>query len=333
MKAPSPCWITVLFCCLFGISFADAVKKEGSSLDVIKAFFLGKYDKADDTAVANPQPMHVIGAGLPRTGTLSFTLAMERLGLKSYHMKDGVMETPGHLQLWYDFNVQETKSWEDVAEAIASRGFNASCVAPTCFYYRELLNQYPNSKVVLTVRSKKDASHAWTRSFSSSILGFMRAMEEIPFSWTTRGQQMLQWFPQLMNERLFEEDYTLKDLRPSAKLHDEILPHAYDNWVAKVKATVPRDRLLVFAAKDGYEPLCEFLSPLSPIIQENCEGILKSNEAYPRANDKAKVAALQFSCKVISLTFQVGIPLLVFALFARFFLSGRRGPHSKTKSH
>ena len=71
---------------------------------------------------------------------------------------------------------------------------------------------------------------------------------------------------------------------------DEIvLTTAYDAWVESVKSTVPPYWLLVFAAKDGWEPLCEFMLPLDASIQEKCQKILESGEIYPRVNDKAMV--------------------------------------------
>merc|ERR1719240_507848 len=39
---------------------------------------------------------------------------------------------------------------------------------------------------------------------------------------------------------------------------------AFEAWNAKVKATVPAERLLVFEAKDGWGPLCKFLGKPDP---------------------------------------------------------------------
>ena len=46
----------------------------------------------------------------------------------------------------------------------------------------------------------------------------------------------------------------------------------YNSHVAYVKATAPKSRLLVFEAKDGWEPLCRFL------------GVEVPDEPYPRVN-------------------------------------------------
>ena len=38
--------------------------------------------------------------GLTRVGGSKLKEALTKLGLKTYHMKDGVMDTPGHMELW-----------------------------------------------------------------------------------------------------------------------------------------------------------------------------------------------------------------------------------------
>ncbi len=48
----------------------------------------------------------------------------------------------------------------------------------------------------------------------------------------------------------------------------------YNKWVAEVKALVPPERLLVFEAKQGWEPLCRFLDLPVP-----------KDEPYPATND------------------------------------------------
>ena len=51
----------------------------------------------------------------------------------------------------------------------------------------------------------------------------------------------------------------------------------FDTWVQHVKETVPDERLLVFEAKQGWEPLCEFLNLPIP------------EEAFPNVNDSASM--------------------------------------------
>ena len=48
----------------------------------------------------------------------------------------------------------------------------------------------------------------------------------------------------------------------------------YEDWYAHVKRTVPKEQLLEFNVKQGWEPLCKFLGKPVP------------NKPFPRFNDK-----------------------------------------------
>ena len=136
----------------------------------------------DDRHVQPAQPLKVIGAGFGRTGTSSLVVALRRLGLHSYHMKEGIMETPGHADAWMEHaRVQwdalqsgepvseaswpglaaETDEEEKILDMIARDGFNATTDIPPCLLYRKMLRRYPEARVVLTVRS---SGSAWARS-------------------------------------------------------------------------------------------------------------------------------------------------------------------------
>ena len=138
------------------------------------------------------QPIYVISAGLPRTGTASFVIAMKKLGLHSYHMKDGAVETPGHLNLWYNLyrNLEEKEEkneankkdngeddvrasptssstsssssslllFNEILDGMSLNGFNVTSDAPACFWYKEQIKRYPNAKVILTVRGDSGGS-------------------------------------------------------------------------------------------------------------------------------------------------------------------------------
>ncbi len=40
----------------------------------------------------------------------------------------------------------------------------------------------------------------------------------------------------------------------------------FDKWAEQVKATVPQERLLIFEAKQGWDPLCKFLGVPVPDV-------------------------------------------------------------------
>merc|ERR1719464_789871 len=58
----------------------------------------------------------------------------------------------------------------------------------------------------------------------------------------------------------------------------------YNNWVEEVKKNVPRDKLLIFSVKEGWEPLCKFLDLPVP------EG------PFPNTNDTTKIESWENYC-------------------------------------
>ena len=69
----------------------------------------------------------------------------------------------------------------------------------------------------------------------------------------------------------------------------------YEDWIEGVKKYVPKDKLLVFNVKQGWDPLCDFLDVEAP------------NEPFPRSNETANMQkdikmfntiALVFNCTV-----------------------------------
>ena len=93
--------------------------------------------------------LKIIGAGFGRTGTSSLQVALEELlGGKCYHMKE-VMLQPAHLQAWHEFAVGKVPAM-DWKWLFADYGATVDC--PVCMYYDELMEVFPEAKVILTVR-------------------------------------------------------------------------------------------------------------------------------------------------------------------------------------
>ena len=127
------------------------------------------------------EPMHIIGAGFGRTGTASLMAALKQLGLKVYHMREGVIEG-GQLPLWVDHvNAREAndagaiaRSTAALLEAMSADGFNATTDFPACLLIDDLLAAYPNARVVLSVRRSGDQ---WATSVLNSIAHFYNIMQ------------------------------------------------------------------------------------------------------------------------------------------------------------
>lgn len=99
-------------------------------------------------------PLEVIVAGLPRSGTLSVSEALTRLGFdKTMHMKV-LMDDPGMMDFWtevYEKHLEKTwtsDDWRQMFDQQFAR-FAATTDVPCCDFAVELAQAYPEAKVFL----------------------------------------------------------------------------------------------------------------------------------------------------------------------------------------
>jgi hypothetical protein len=91
--------------------------------------------------------LKVIGAGFGRTGTQSLQVALEELGFtRCYHMTE-VFAHPEHAAAWSAARRGESVDWDTLFA-----GYQAAVDWPPCAFYQELLDRFPDAKVILTVR-------------------------------------------------------------------------------------------------------------------------------------------------------------------------------------
>ena len=81
----------------------------------------------------------------------------------------------------------------------------------------------------------------------------------------------------------------------------------YNKWVEEVKATVPKEKLLIHNVKDGWEPLCKHL------------GVPVPNKPYPRTNDTASMRAMMDRYRYIGYFYYFVFMVLCACAFAYFF--------------
>jgi Sulfotransferase domain len=195
-------------------------------------------------------PLEIIGAGYGRTGTMSLKLALERLGyVKCDHMAE-VFGHPEHVPIWAAAHRGEPVDWEKLYD-----GYRASVDWPSCNLWREHAALYPDAKVILSTRDPD----SWYDSVMSTIYVASTTMRQ---SADPMQRRFGEWACKIVWERLF-------DNRMQDRAH---VIGVYNAHVERVKATIPKSRLLVFEAKQGWEPLCGFL------------GVAVPDEPYPRVN-------------------------------------------------
>ncbi len=197
--------------------------------------------------------LKVIGAGFGRTGTLSLKTALEELGFgPCYHMED-VIKRPSRTKMWQKIVDGQSPNWDKVFA-----GYQATVDWPGCSYYPELMDAYPDAKVILSVRDPE----RWYNSAYNTIY----ALTKIP------GAHRLP----LVGQHI----HFINDLAWNGTFHGRFEDPTYamrifEEHIAQVKATVPAERLLVFNVKEGWEPLCQFL------------GVPVPERQFPHANDRA----------------------------------------------
>ena len=196
--------------------------------------------------------MKVIGAGLPRTATTTTLMAFEQLGFAPcYHMRDVLGDLDGQLPLW-ERVVEGDPDWEAIFGSAESM-----CDFPASRYYRELLDVYPDAKVVLSVRS----AEGWARSMRETIWPIFFGDSVMHHVNEARRVIDRNWDRFLaMTLHLWEGTSAVTGDHES----DADLAAAMERWNEQVKASVPVDRLLVWEPAQGWEPLCEFLDVAVP---------------------------------------------------------------------
>jgi len=194
--------------------------------------------------------MHVIGAGVGRTGTYSLKLAINRLGLgPCHHMEAVIQNMPVQVPLW-QAALDGHPDWNAIYA-----GFASAVDWPTAAFFRELSAVYPSAKFILTYRDPED----WADSFSETIYKAMAMRDQAPperKAWLDMAYGVVagSGFPEGRNR---------------AELIEAFLAHN-----RSVQEAIPANKLLVFQVKEGWDPLCRFLDATVP------------DEAFPRSNDR-----------------------------------------------
>ena len=197
--------------------------------------------------------IEIIGAGLGRTGTMSLKKAFERLGFgRCYHMAE-LIGHPEHLPHWKALHAGTDPDVEALFD-----GYRATVDYPGAVLYRQLMERYPEAKVVLSTRDADDwydSNMATIYSAKPRPLEMIAMMLRMPFNRRLRQfAPVMQWADGLIWKDFFEGRF-------------EDRAHAIDRFrrhVQEVQERVPADRLLVYEVSQGWQPLCDFLGCAVP---------------------------------------------------------------------
>jgi hypothetical protein len=203
----------------------------------------------------------LIGAGLPRTATLSQKVALEMLGLgPCYHMINVIADLD-QAALWKRA-LEGDGPWGELLD-----GFNSTVDWPGGYFYKELIDVYPDAKVLLSERDPE----RWVKSMRETVWAFRHGNNLMHHLSNARGVIDPGWagFIGMIDGLLWEGNGTFAGENEQA----EQLMAGMQRHNDEVKANVPAERLLVWDVSQGWEPLCEFMELPVP------------SEPFPNVND------------------------------------------------
>lgn len=184
--------------------------------------------------------IQVIGAGFGRTGTMSLEGALQQIGFDPcYHMIE-TFDHPQRAAQWLQAEEGLPVDWHEVLA-----GYRATVDWPGCRFYRQLMEVFPNAKVILTIRDPE----AWYTSMSATIHTRPSAQAPRPDEdIRTTMVRAVVWNGSLEGK---------SDDRGAAI-------RIFERHIEEVRHYVPPERLLVFDVLQGWQPLCDFLGVETP---------------------------------------------------------------------
>lgn len=203
--------------------------------------------------------MRVIGTGLPRTGTNSLKLALERLlGAPCYHMFEMVPRRDRHGPRWLEIVSGREADPDFRPDWSFLSGFDAIVDWPGSTVWDLLVRDFPDAVVVHSVRDDADQ---WWRSLDRTVGALLRtalagddpASSAFHRALTTRSGWGGVDDADLMRRRYVEHD-------------------------AAVRAAVDPARLVIHNPRDEWGPLCAAL------------GVPVPDEPYPESNSSEDFA-------------------------------------------
>lgn len=199
--------------------------------------------------------LQVICVGPPRSATMSLAVALRELGLETYHDQNLVAEAnPAYTHQWDLLTRKKlygapSGTHISVTEFDAIIGHIEAFVGIGAYTFAvEIMEAYPDAKVILNTRKDLDA---WHRSIMKAVSNVLesRVLRTLRFFNTD-----LFWSWELLFTHM------LQGLSRSPSVKAGILYNgksAYQEHCDMIRSVTPQDRLLEWSVEDGWEPLCK----------------------------------------------------------------------------
>jgi len=194
--------------------------------------------------------MKVIGVGFGRSGTMSIKHALEELGAgPCFHMID-LIRNPEMVEPWHDAAVKGEKDWDAMLD-----GYQATIDWPGCSFWEELIELYPDAKVLLNYRD----FDGFYKSCKNTIYAIREAGQKGELSPDANRPPPSPMLMQVIGELIWKKDF-------QGKFEDEQwMRQMYEDRIETIKERVPAERLTTFElGVDGWQTIADMLGVEAP---------------------------------------------------------------------
>ena len=224
---------------------------------------------------------------------MSLKAALEELGFgPCYHMTE-LLDKPDHIRFWDEAADKvahgEPIDWEEVFT-----GYRATVDWPGCSFYEELMEAYPDAKVLLSIRDPQHWYDSAQSTMGSGAMGFL--LKDAPASSPLRSLLVrsvgllapsMRRVPSMAHKVITERSF---GGRFGGRFgHRGHVVEAFEQHNEEVQKRVPADKLLVYEVRKGWKPLCEFLGVTAP---ERPFPHLNDREEFPRMMRRQMISAV-----------------------------------------
>jgi len=214
--------------------------------------------------------MKIICAGYAKTGTKSIAKALRHLGYTVFDWEEQMFDFRDH---WFD--VFQNGAKPDVKRVYENADV---CIdMPGNLFFEEILEAFPDCKVILSVREED----SWIESLTRHLDLFFAMRSNMVSMLSPTAKKMEYDLHSYLNAAIGScNPKSTYVIRKRYRIHNH-----------RVKSIVPADKLLVYSVKEGWKPLCDFLECEVPAIAfpyENIKGQLISTLPATRYGQQVK---------------------------------------------
>nr|XP_002129819.1 uncharacterized protein LOC100185119 [Ciona intestinalis] len=196
--------------------------------------------------------MKVIYAGYSKTGTKSMAAVFREFGYNTYDF----LEKNRYLGKDWERILKQGGTVEDFRRMY--EGVDAVVDGPCFIYWEEIMDAYPDVKIIISIRDEATWLPALKKQIDSLATDPLYVlMQVLSFSGWKYFHGM-----SIAGHAILGS--TLKWPWSTFKYNPTVWKRKYRNHNSYVLHKAPKDQLLVFNFKDGWGPICEFLGEKVP---------------------------------------------------------------------